>query len=358
MFGQVAQPSPQTLRYSESRTYTPRPTEKRKKDDKKSNEKKASENDSATGIVAEKVPSSIQAVTVRVSVFDQRGALVRDLRPDDFKVYLNDIEAELSSVTAASAQQNIILLIDTSPSIATTIKDNEKLVTSLLRDFDPKWNIMVVQFDSKLKIVTGYTTDRDLILRSIKPLKNMGTGTSIYDAMAELAVKADAEFPGRAAVVLLTDGVDTTSRRTGFSASLLAAENSDLVFFPYYIDTFSTFKTPAGVVASDPRMQSIVDQLVMSGRLQLPPRASMEKEYEVGKLYLNDLAQLSGGRAVSPAPSNKVALPSLGEELKNEYLVNVELPANTVAGERIAVRVRVNRPNLAVLARGSLFLSN
>lgn len=77
---------------------------------------------------------------------------------------------------------------------------------------------------------------------------------------------------------------------------------------------------------------------------------SREAEHKRGLLYLNDLAAASGGRIFSSEKLGDGTKSLLGE-LANRYYVTITVPRKN-AGSR-AVRVRVNRPFLAVFARGS-----
>jgi hypothetical protein len=78
--------------------------------------------------------------------------------------------------------------------------------------------------------------------------------------------------------------------------------------------------------------------------------------YELGKMYRNDLLFLSGGRAIpawSFRDAPKEIAASLISGIRQQYFVTFSpTPGGTVA-QRKQILVRVDRPNLAVLARGS-----
>ncbi len=86
---------------------------------------------------------------------------------------------------------------------------------------------------------------------------------------------------------------------------------------------------------------------------------SIKAEYELGKQYLNDLVLLSGGRAVaveSISNGQKGILTNIAMELRLQYYISLRPSINGRVGQRRQVKVRVNHPNLLVLARGSYVL--
>ncbi|MEO7672854.1 MAG: hypothetical protein ABIU09_02105 [Pyrinomonadaceae bacterium] len=54
------------------------------------------------------------------------------------------------------------------------------------------------------------------------------------DAVANLEL---VNTPGRKAVVLFTDGVDTTSRRANYESTVAAVEEVDALFYPIRYNT-------------------------------------------------------------------------------------------------------------------------
>jgi hypothetical protein len=78
----------------------------------------------------------------------------------------------------------------------------------------------------------------------------------------------------------------------------------------------------------------------------------------VGKQFLLDLAWLSGGKAfeiMKISELKKADFVSIPTIIKPQYTIGINLP-NTANAERRQVKVRVNRPNLKIHARGSLIV--
>ncbi|MCV4615146.1 hypothetical protein OFM04_35140, partial [Escherichia coli] len=77
---------------------------------------------------------------------------------------------------------------------------------------------------------------------------------------------------GRKAIVLFTDGVDTQSRKSTYDSTLAIAEESDVLIFPIYYNTF--FDNNRGIFSPFPPLISIGT-----------PRGTTAEEYALGRKY-------------------------------------------------------------------------
>ena len=93
-------------------------------------------------------------------------------------------------------------------------------------------------FDTQLQQVTGFTTDFKGLEARVDKVEQPFGQTSLYDAIAETAKAVGAAagsdvggVPQRAAIVVLTDGIDTKSRLTPQEVSAVASS----IDVPVYI---------------------------------------------------------------------------------------------------------------------------
>jgi len=359
------QPTPTVVSYSESIPYKPRLF--KVKPDKKKQDKNAKATPAVQPQPAEKMPGNGPVVTedspitIPVSVFDSQGNFVTDLKRENFKVYIDGPEAVIISVKHRTEPLNVLLVIDTSASSLEVLDSAKRLATSMADQFSANDKISVLRFSDSLKQLVPLTNDQKTIRTAIDKIdeKGLSGGTSLYDITAELFDKYVPAPSGRTVVLLLTDGVDTTSRRTRYSEALMEAEKSDVSVFPVYLDTFNA--------APRPRVQGIniaslpwdVQQVLNAGRFSAP--GSSEAEYALGRLYLNDLVYLSGGRAIDANSllngKTKVAT-NIADEIRQQYYVTYKPAGSAYIGQRKHLKVRVDRPNLAVIARGSYIVGS
>ena len=201
----------------------------------------------------------------------------------------------------------------------------------LALEAQPNDSVIVIEFNSSVKVQTQRTADRDKIFRGIEKAK-FGNGTSLYNAVDEGLRKQLSNIEGRKAVVLFTDGVDTTSRKNSYDSTLNFAEESDSLIFPIYYNTFAQNSLGRGAPGTSP------------------------EEYALGRKYLEDLADATGGRIFRPetTPGGLTrAFEGIAEELRRQYNIGYVPDMEGRPGQRKNIKVRVDRPNLIIRARDS-----
>ena len=146
----------------------------------------------------------------------------------------------------------------------------------------------------------------------------------------------------------MTDGVDTTSRKSSYAASIAEVEKSDVSIYPVLYETMNDYPRRNGL-----SQDWIAEILRQTGRPSMPPGTlpgGTAAEYRRGKDYLTDLAEASGGRVI-PAEKFDGRAGSLAAELEGKYYATVSVPKLGIASRPL--KVRINRPRLKVYARAS-----
>jgi VWFA-related protein len=195
--------------------------------------------------------------------------------------------------------------------------------------------------------LTEVTRDRQQIYKAIRKT-GFGDGTSLYEAVHFSIMKRLNGVEGRKAVVLFTDGVDTTSRKATYDTTLDDAEECDALFFPIYYNTFFDTLRQGGGAPMPPDILTFPRQSTMRG--------SSSADYALGKKYLEDLAAYTGGRVFRPESTPgglTAAFEGIAEELRRQYNIGFVPKDEGKPGERKQIKVRVNRPNLIVRSRDS-----
>ncbi|CAN5478991.1 hypothetical protein BH10ACI3_BH10ACI3_18700 [soil metagenome] len=282
-------------------------------------------------------------VTIPVSVFDRNGLYIPGLRQQNFKIFENGVEQEIAYFGNADKPFTVVLLIDTSPSTAYKIEEIQRAAMAFVDQLEPRDSVIVIEFNHSVNVLTQATNDRERIYKAIKKA-DFGDGTSLYNAVDEALRKQLSRIEGRKAVVLFTDGVDTTSRKNNYDGTVNYAEESDALIFPIYYNTYLDNKRRAGQTFPD----IFGGPVVYSG-------VSAE-EYAVGKRYLDDLAEVTGGRVFRPenTPGGLTnAFEGIAEELRRQYNIGYVPKDEGKPGQRKQIKVRVDRPNLLVRSRDS-----
>src|SRR3972149_3049555 len=165
--------------------------------------------------------SAVDVVSVTAVVRDRKGRFVRDLLPKDFVVAeAGEPKRILDFRSEADGPVRLALLFDVSGSMRVGRKavDAREAARQLFGAMRPMDQAAVFMFDTRLQRVQDFTSDVGALAASLDHMDPPYGHTSIYDAIDETARAvpvADGRgtpLPQRAAVVVLTDGIDTRSR--------------------------------------------------------------------------------------------------------------------------------------------------
>lgn len=296
-------------------------------------------------------------VTIPVSVNDRNGFYVANLQQNEFKIFEDGVEQEIAYFGKTDQPFTVVLLIDVSPSTSYKIEEIQAAASAFVRQLNPQDQVMVIEFDSSVHVLTEITGDRDKIDKAIRKT-GFGGGTSLYEAVDFSLRKRLDKIEGRKAIVLFTDGVDTASTRASFESTLRDAEESEAVIFPIYYNTFlQNIGIGGGGVMSAPPTLGLPGGIGGGGQ----STAGISAEYTRGRAYLNGLAGATGGkvfRAESTPGGLTNAFESIAEELRRQYAIGYYPINEGEKGERKQIRVRVKRPKLIIRARDSYIVGD
>jgi Ca-activated chloride channel family protein len=271
--------------------------------------------------------SSVDLVSVSAVVRDRKGRFVSDLRRDDFIVVEGGERRPIIGFNAqADGPVRVAVLFDISGSmrVGTKAVDAKQTARHIFSSMKPGDEAALFAFDTQLDRVTGFTKDFKGLESKVDQVDQPFGQTSLYDAIAETAKaigdgQTGAKTHQRAAIVVLTDGIDTKSRLTAPEVSAIA----------------SSIDVPVYVVA----VMSAVDD----------PR---NPDYGTGSMSsgLADLARWTGGDifiAIAPAHAS-IAARQIVAEMRHQYMIAFEASARS--GWR-PLEVRAQNRDLVVRAR-------
>ena len=283
-------------------------------------------------------------VTTPVSVLDRNGRFIPGLTKKDFKIYENGKPQAITYFQSSEQPFTVILMIDTSPSTRYKIDEIHYAAVTFVNQLRPTDKVMVVAFDGRMRILTDPTVEKSTIFAAIYKA-NFGSGTSLYDAVDYVTSMDLVKALGRKAVVIFTDGVDTTSRRASFESTVTGVEEVDALFYPIRYDTQQGNAANANSI-----MQTYGVQLPAGVVVQLN-RGQSSAEYEKGKTYLEMLATNSGGRIfeADTVTNLEAAFAGVAEELRRQYSVGYYANEDGKPGDRKKIKIEVARPPKAVV---------
>jgi len=304
-------------------------------------------------------------VTVPVSVMDRDGRFVPNLKKEDFTVLENGVEQPIAYFEPTEKPFTVALLLDTSASTHFHLWEIKEAAINFAKQLRPQDKVLVVTFNDEVLLLTEVTNDLNVISSVIKENANTGDSTRLYDAVDLVVKERLNKIPGRKAVVLFTDGVDTSSYLATYQSTVRQAEELDALIYPIKYDTTDYARamqnsgnvTIVTTTSNWPFPGSRTSQTVYGGQANGAPLPGLTKaDYERADQYLRDLAEKTGARlhqANDPAQLAQ-AFSRIAEELRRQYSLGYYPQASSGEnGERRQIRVRVSKPNLAVRARDS-----
>lgn len=156
-----------------------------------------------------RVDSSL--VRLNVGVVDGRGRPITNLDRSNFDVYEDGVRQEIARLEPSSAPFSVAILLDMSGS---TLGFRQVIKQSAFRFIDalsPSDRVAVIEFYDKVNLRNDFTTDRGEIANSISVANGRGK-TNFYKALDLALDKLAKEKSRRKAIIVLTDGVDSTAR--------------------------------------------------------------------------------------------------------------------------------------------------
>ncbi len=324
-------------------------------------------------------------VSLPVSVMDRDGKYIPNLGKEDFRVWEDGVEQRVAYFASTEKPFTVALVIDTSASTRYKLEEIQDAAISFVNQLRPDDRVMVVSFDDKIRVLEQPTSDRSELRNAILQTR-IGSGTRLYDAMDQVINQYFNHIEGRKAIVLFTDGVDTTSKHATYESTVRDAEELDALIYPVEYDTSSDMAgwpggggsrrgggggggggggSGSGSVVID-ILGAILGGGSNNGGGGSNPgggggrrgggggSGNSRAEYERADQYLHDLARVTGARLYNAEQENlDAAFRSVAEELRRQYSLGY-YPKNTPRpGERRNIKVRVNRPELVVRSRDS-----
>jgi VWFA-related protein len=258
-------------------------------------------------------------VTVPVVVTDRYGRFVTGLSRNDFKVHENGEPQQIASFSSTEAPFNVALLIDTSRSTKNKLGAIRKAALNFVKQLQPNDRVLIVTFDEKVNFIGDFTSDRREIERAIRSVKSSYL-TSLYDAVHLTITEKLAPIKGRKAIVTLTDGVDTWSRKATYESTLELIATAGVSGYAIQYDTRNAGSSPTSP-HDLPRLPSnYLFSRLIQGNTQTRNQPARDR-YLIASEYLRAVAARSGAlylRAES-IESSSFAFALIANELRNQY---------------------------------------
>jgi VWFA-related protein len=204
--------------------------------------------------------TGVELINVTATVTDRNGRFVPGLRKEDFRVFQDGKPQPITHFDNERVPVSLGIVLDTSGSMTgeKMAAAREALNRFLFDLLDRDDEVFLYRFDSVPTLVEGWTTDRRRISTELGRIQPRG-GTALYDAVAEAVPLAQSGRHRKKALVIISDGNDTSSRTTVEALKALIRETEVLVY-AIGIDAQMTTEAPQPIVGWPRRIRDIFEQ--------------------------------------------------------------------------------------------------
>src|SRR5687768_16400926 len=214
-------------------------------------------------------------VQLNIGVVDRQGRPITSLTRNDFVVYEDGVKQSIQHFQPVDAPFSLVLMLDMSGSTV-TFRQQLKLASQRFLDaLAPEDRVSVIQFNARVKSLTGFTTDRQKTGYAIEIAEGAGE-THFYEALKFALKELEKEGQRRKAIVVLTDGLDTSLRNSDRSTLTKARTNEEALAT---IDPHSSADLKGVLASADRQGVTIFPLALPSGD---PKRLPRSEERRVG----------------------------------------------------------------------------
>jgi len=307
----------------------------------------------------------VPVVSVDVSVVDKLGRPVDGLLPEDFEIHENGVRQNILYFGSSNAPYNVYLLFDSSGSTEHKWHFMQRAIEGFIEHIKAQDRISIGLFDEVLTTLAGWDEPKKQSINTLRPFienKQSGGTTEFYNALEHVLTKSLRGIVERRAVVVLTDGRDTSLYRDTIKNNRVKPAEKDRNFLkllktaqkrgiPIYVIATNTDRN----LESNPSGADEYRNLqVLYGNSDLP-----EQYLTQVRMRIENLADVSGGQTLFPDGLDDVVplFEQIGKDLGSAYSLGY-VPSGLKSKGLRTIVVRVENKTYRVQQSRSGYYSN
>jgi len=253
----------------------------------------------------------VNLVLLHVSVQDEKGELIKNLKREEFVVYEDKIQQEISLFREEDVPVSMGMVIDNSGSMRTKRERVNKAAMTFVRTSNPQDEIFLINFNDQVYIDQDFTKNHDDLRDVLEGIDARG-GTSLYDAIYLSLEHIREGKEDKKALLLISDGEDRDSRYKYETVLEFARESHASIF--------------------------VIGLFDKEGE-----RSRAQKK---AAKHLEELAEETGGKFYFPESADEVEAicTQVAHEIRNQYTVGYKPTNSRRDGTWRAVTIKLNTP--------------
>jgi len=294
-------------------------------------------------------------VQLNVGVVDKQGRPITSLTQNDFVIYEDGVKQSIQHFEPVDAPFSLVLMLDMSGSTI-TFRQQLKLASQRFLDaLGPDDRVAVIQFNAKVKSLSGFSHDRLKTAYAIDIAEGAGE-THFYEALKYALKELEKEGQRRKAIVVLTDGLDTSLRNSDRTTLSKAQTDEEALAT---IDPHSSPDLKSVLASADRQGVTIFPLALPSGD---PKRLPIQTPnivgiYAAARARLQSLADRTGGRLNEIDKLQYMAqlYREVAANLRTLYTVAYQPQGERVRGKWHEIKVEVGKSDLTARAKPGYF---
>jgi Ca-activated chloride channel family protein len=253
----------------------------------------------------------VDLVLLNATVTDPANRQVTGLGKEHFQVWEDKIEQEIQYFSAEDVPLSVGIIFDISGSMGNKLKPAREAASTFLRMGARDDEYFLIEFSDSPQLAQDFTTDIGKVQDRLLFTQAKGQ-TSLYDALYLGLEKVSRGSNTRKALLLITDGEDNHSRYSFANVKEFAREHDVQVYAIGIVDDWT-----------------------------------QQTSGYSGRAALEDLANLTGGRAFFPNSVYELEsiCSRISIDLKNQYVLGYRPLNRSADGKWRKIRVKINRTN-------------
>jgi Ca-activated chloride channel homolog len=290
-----------------------------------------------SALLSAQFKGGVTLITMVATVVDGKGRMVPNLTAGDFIVEEDGLPQTITHLSStADLPISIGVVLDSSGSMQSKMRTAQRAIDRFLSMIHKDDEIFLMTFAMRASLIADFTSDRAQLTNALLSGVNVSGGTALYDSLYQALQKVKQGRYQKKAILLVTDGEDTTSL-TRFDKALDNIREADMLVYSIGIKG-----APGFDLGADP----------MSGSAG----SSTPNSTTVDMKVLNRFGEASGGKAweISESAFGKnmdAVLDTIAAELRNQYSLGYYPAHRAKDGKWHKVNIRMKNPGYVVRAR-------
>jgi len=275
---------------------------------------------------------SVNRVSVGVTVSDQHGRFVKDLKQADFRIYDDGLEQPIADFLPVEEPAQVLLLIEGGPSVLFFARGHVLAADQMVASLAPDDRVAIATYTKGPESVIDFTADKGEARMALREI-NFAQGFGELNLFSSVVTAVDmlAKMTGKKTIVLLSTGVDT-SPDVDWNSLLPRLQTADVRII---------------AVSLSADIRKPLKKRKLSAK-EKADRAQLQAGFAAGDRSLRELSQATGGRVYFVIKESDFAkkYAEIADLLRHEY--SLAFAPAALDGKVHQLRVEVKRTGVTM----------